>query len=283
MKSVGVKLVSLLFIIFSLYSCASSKSGVRSNKQSLPPVLSVNKILKNIDTADLKFDYLNIKKIDVDLNDGERNFKASLKMKYDEFIQISINAPLGIEVIRVLLKQDSFAMINYHEKYFVSGDYNDFSEKYGIELGYDVLQSVFTNKLIIPEISENHSNVKFDKREVNSYYLSSEGSIDRKSKRNHKRSDFNTPLQYGNIINSNTFKVLYNLIKDVDNNSKLQVFYTNNNNSDITHFDFPSDVLILLNYNENRIKAFLEYSKIEFNVPAKISFKIPAKYPKKDF
>lgn len=282
MKSVGVKLVSYMLIIFSLYSCASSRVGVKGVKHSLPPVLSVNKILKNVDTADLKFEYLNIKKVDVDLNDGERSFKASLKMKYDEFIQISINAPLGIEVIRLLLKQDSFAMINYHEKYYVCGDYGDFSDKYGIELGYDVLQSVFTNKLIIPEISENHANVKLDKREVNSYYLYSEG-INRRSKRNHKRNEENSTLQYGNIVNATTFKVLYNFIKDIDNNSNLQVFYSNSNGQDVTKFDFPSDVMILLNYNDKIIKAELEYSKLEFDIPVKISFKIPSKYPQKDF
>ena len=278
-----MKLVSYIFIVFSLYSCASSRIGVKGIKHSLPPVLSVNKILKNVDTADLKFDYLNIKKVDVDLNDGERNFKASLKMQYDEFIQISINAPLGIEVIRLLLKQDSFAMINYHEKYYVCGDYGDFSEKYGIELGYDVLQSVFTNKLIIPEISENHANVKLDKRDINTYYLNSEGSINRKGKRNHKRGEDNSPLLYGNIVNATTFKVLYNLIRDIDNNSNLEVFYSNSNSQDVTNFDFPSDVVILLNYNDKKIKAELEYSKLEFDIPVKISFKIPSKYPQKDF
>lgn len=64
------------------------------------PVITENKLFKNIENHKLNYNTLFAKRIDVSLtNDkGSNNFKASLKIQRDSFIQISVTAPLGIEV-----------------------------------------------------------------------------------------------------------------------------------------------------------------------------------------
>ena len=285
-----IKVNSIKFLLFTLFvstlfSCATSRERVRSVK-SLAPVITLNKLLKNIDTAENNFDYLTIKKLDVEMNNGykKQSFKASLKMKSNEFIQISVNAPLGIEVLRVLLKQDSFAMINYHEKYYVKGDYDDFSAEYGIDLNYDLLQRIFTNKLIVGDIEEGHSGTKLE-RSINSYYITSEHerNLDRKYKKYQRKRSKNKEYSlifHKSLIDSKSFRVLSSYIEDVDNESSIEVKYSDFNEVNTTIF--PMKLAILSIYEDSRISVDIEYSKVEFDIPSKISFKIPSKYSERN-
>lgn len=282
-----VKMMFITFFTVSLFSC-SSKQNIVKRDFSEPTYLSLHKIVKNVDTAyNNSFNYLNIKKIDVEIDNGNKkqSFKASLKMECDKFIQVSINAPLGIEVIRIVLTQDSFSMINYHEKYYVSGDYDDFSAAYGIEADYKLLERIFTNRPLIDEIfNENlHSNgnLKLIGNALTGYHLCSEKNINKVIKKGQKKRDKGksiTSVVYSNDIDYNTFKVNVSEITNV--NSSILVLY--NSFKNFNGIIFPEQLTAVSNYESNYIKVDMNYSKLEFNVPVKPSFKIPAKYSKKE-
>ncbi len=69
-----------------------------------------------------------IKRLDVEIEDDEvdASFRSSIIMQRDEFIQISCSAPMGMEVLRILLTQDSIKLLNLHDKWFSLSDYATF-------------------------------------------------------------------------------------------------------------------------------------------------------------
>lgn len=284
-----VKMMFIILFTVSLFSCSSKRNLVDNPIADAPPI-TFNKLIRNIDTAySTSFDYMNIKKIDVEIDNQKKSqsFKASLKMESDKFIQISINAPLGIEVLRILLTQDSFSMINYHEKYYVSGNYDDFSKTYGIDVNYKLIEKIFTNKPLIDELLNNNihgdGGIKSFERGIRSYTIHSE-SVDRILRRGHKKRERDTlqssTVTYSNSFSDDKFKLIVNDIHDSSINSTILVVY--NNFEYMNGFNFPKNLVISSRYNENSMKIDMNYSKIEFNIPVKPSFRIPAKYTKKD-
>lgn len=284
-----VKIVFITLFTLSLFSCSSKRNLVDNPIADAPPI-TFNKLIRNIDTAySTSFDYMNIKKIDVEIDNQKKrqSFKASLKMESDKFIQISINAPLGIEVLRILLTQDSFSMINYHEKYYISGNYNDLSKAYGIDVNYKLIEKIFTNKPLIDELLNNNihgdGGIKSFERGVRSYTIHSE-SVDRILRKGLKKRERDTlpssTVTYSNSFSDDKFKLTVNNIYDQSINSTILVVY--NNFEYMSGLYFPKNLIINSNYNENSMKVDMNYSKIEFNIPVKPSFRIPAKYSKKD-
>ena len=128
-----MKLKIFIFYLLILSSCTSKRTftgntTVETNCLSLAKVTS-----------------LYVKKADVHLNakDLRIRVKMSLKIQKNEFIQISLLAPLGYEAMRIFLTPDQLSFINFHDKSYYSGDYPE----YGIfSIGFDFFQSIFLNQ-----------------------------------------------------------------------------------------------------------------------------------------
>ncbi len=142
MKYSYIFLLGLLCVVVT--SCCTT---IKLAEKKEIPLLTENKLFKNIETGELDYNTLFVKRMDVSLEHkgGSNGFKASMKIQRDSFIQISVTAPLGIEVARVLLTLDSIKFADvYHKKYFMT-DYEFFNEKYDVRLGYNCIQDILTN------------------------------------------------------------------------------------------------------------------------------------------
>ena len=97
----------LILLIVCFASCRSIKTVV--NEEVELPHISESRLFKNVGDSALSFETLYAKKIDLTLRDKEKSnsLKAMLRVKRDSFIWISVTAPLGIEVARVLFTPDS--------------------------------------------------------------------------------------------------------------------------------------------------------------------------------
>ena len=92
----------VILLLCCLASCHSTKLAVREQVEL--PGITEGRLLKNVETNALDFNTLYAKKINLNLRDGEKsnNLKAILRVQRDSFIWMSITAPMGIEVARVL-------------------------------------------------------------------------------------------------------------------------------------------------------------------------------------
>lgn len=277
-----MRIYQILWIIicFSVVSCRTTKQIVV--KKDIPAITE-NKLFKNIENNELDFNTLFAKRIDISLKSdkGNNNFKASLKIKRDSFIQISVTAPLGIEVARILLTNDSVKFVDlYHKKYFLS-DYTYFYNKYDAYITYDFLQSVLTNTFFNPDIyGTTNKKYKLDRTD-GGYELSTveERALSRKIKKLYKKKrknkDFILILQKI-LIDPQMFRPLSVSVEDVEEETGVSVSYKNF--KDFSGKVFPETIVFGLFSEHTETNLELKFQKIEFDVPVESNLRILSKY-----
>ena len=128
MKTYSYLLMGLL--CFGLFSCRSTKKIQSAiSKKDTSQVVMVNDskfdsagFIKNV-TTHVDENYIDYNtfsaKVKVDYRGGDGksyDFNAFLRMKKDSVIWVSINAALGIEAFRILIKPDSVFVLNKLDK-----------------------------------------------------------------------------------------------------------------------------------------------------------------------
>lgn len=263
-------------------SCRSVKQVVVKKEI---PAISENKLLKNIESNELEYNTLFAKRLDVSLTEGKgsNSFKASLKIQRDSFIQVSVTAPLGIEVARVLLTKDSIKFVDiFHKKYFLSG-YDYFYDKFDAYISYDCIQKILTNTFFNFEdcggLGKN-KKYKLDRVEAG-YELSTveEKALSRKIKKLYKKrrknKDFVLILQKI-LIDPQIFRPLSMSVEDVEEDTGVSVNYGNFEN--FSGKVFPEKITFDLFSDHNKTSLELKFQKIEFDVPVESNLRISSKY-----
>lgn len=272
--------ILLILICFSVVSCRTVRQ-IAVKKEV--PLITENKLFKNIENNVLDYQTLFAKRIDISLTNskGSNNFKASLKIQRDNFMQISVTAPLGIEVARILLTKDSVKFVDmYHKKYFLS-DYTYFYDKYDAHVTYEFLQNLLTNTFFNPDLyGSTNKKYKLD-RVDGGYELSTveERALSRKIKKLYKKrrknKDFILILQKI-LIDPQSFRPLSISVEDVEEDTGVSVNYKNF--KDFSGKTFPEMITFGL-FSENvETSLELKFQKIEFNVPVESNLKILPKY-----
>lgn len=274
--------VLLLFVC--LVSCRSAKTVVKE-KVELPNVTE-GRLFKNVVDSALDFNTLYAKKIDLTLRDGEKEntLKAMLRIQRDSFIWVSVTAPLGIEVARVLFTPDSIKFISPREKEYFLSDYSYFSDKFDVDLTFDCFQKILSNHFFdftsCTSLVDRNKRYKLDKS-GDDYVLYSleEKAIGRKLKRLYKKKrknkEFTLVLQKVHI-NPENFRPNLISIEDLEEKIGVSVNYERFNR--FGERLFPSRLIFKLFSKTDDIEVTMDFSRLEFDVDVSPSFKISSKY-----
>ncbi|MFM7106290.1 MAG: DUF4292 domain-containing protein [Flavobacteriales bacterium] len=142
-------------------------------------------------------------KLDAEFNAGDesQSFKATVRIRKDSIIWVSIAPLLGIEMIRLLVTPDSLKYLSKipDQKFYYFGGISELSEKTGADLSFDVLQNIlFGNAFGLEE-----DDMKFrSEAEAENYLLISKykrkvrkvvGKDDRKLESDIIKVDFDDP------------------------------------------------------------------------------------------
>lgn len=277
------KLFWLLLVSVLMFSCRTAKQVVTEKDI---PLMTEHKLLKQIESNRLNDSILFAKRIDVSFTDGENsdNFKASLKISRDSFMQISLTAPLGIEVARILLTQDSIKFVDvYHKKYFLA-DYDYFNQRYDVSLTYDFLQNIFTNTFsdftLLDESNLRTKRYKLDRTEMGyKLWTVDKKNAGKKLKKFYKQSGSERDeiiLLQEILIDPTYFRPLSMSLKDLNEGVGISVRYEN-----FVRFGeelFPEKMRFTLFSKKSNMDLNLKFQRMEFNVPVEPNFRILSKY-----
>lgn len=277
------KLFWLLLVSVLMFSCRTAKQVVTEKDI---PLMTEHKLLKQIESNRLNDSTLFAKRIDVSFTDGENsdNFKASLKISRDSFMQISLTAPLGIEVARILLTQDSIKFVDvYHKKYFLA-DYDYFNQRYDVSLTYDFLQNIFTNTFsdftLLDESNLRTKRYKLDRTEMGyKLWTVDKKNTGKKLKKFYKQSGSERDeiiLLQEILIDPTYFRPLSMSLKDLNEGVGISVRYEN-----FVRFGeelFPEKMRFTLFSKKSNMDLNLKFQRMEFNVPVEPNFRILSKY-----
>jgi hypothetical protein len=253
-----------------------------------PENISEFRLLKNITLNQLEYNTIYSKKMDIilDTKGDTKSFKATMRMRKDGFIWFSMTAPLGIEIGRVLLTPDSVKFINSRDKTYFTSDYSYFSEQYGLELTFDCLQKVLSNRFFNLDvcISGERPVRKYKLDKNNGHYLLytiEESSIDRQLKKLYKKrrknKEFSLIMQKIEV-DPLSFRPVSVSIEDLDEKVEFGVNY-----GDFKMFGdnfFPAKINFYIFSEEDKSRLEIKIDRLEFDVPIESAFKIPVKYKK---
>lgn len=247
------KIVILLLTIISLSACktqknATANAGLKSKSAKyIITKYEKNRFDKNTVTAKLKLRF-------EDKNTSQ-NLTANLRIAKGEKIWISVYA-YGFGVAKVLITPTRVSYYEKINKTYFDGDFSLLSNFLGTELNYEQVEN-----LLIGEAILNLKKQKFNATIAdNSYLLSPKKQA--------------ALYQFLVNINPKNYKVASQNIKQ--ENKDLSLAYTTYQKIDRT--DFPKNLVININDNNNKAKLNILYKTVIFNKTLKTPFNIPSNY-----
>lgn len=274
----------IILILLSLVSCRSTKE-IQKKRKNLNNI-SERQLFRNIAFNELEYNTLHFKKMSVSLKTEKQSnsFKATMRMKRDSFIWISLTAPLGIEVARVLLTPDSVKFINSHDREYFLSDYTYFEERFDVGLNFDCIQKLLTNQFFNFELCTSPEGkmkrYKFDKT-GNNYllYTLEERALGRKVKKLYKKKqkhkEYSLILQKIEI-DPDYFRPCLVSIEDLEEQMGMSVKY--DSYKDYESRLFPEKIFFKIFSGSDHVELQIICNRMEFDIPVDPNFKISAKY-----
>lgn len=257
-------------------------------------------IIEEAIAAQLNYESFSAKvSADIKVKNQSNSFKATLRVRADSAIWMSISPALGIEVFRLLCTVDSVKYVDKINNRYFLGDYKMLNKLTNSELNLAAMEKILTgNPLYFNTESKYRSNndktghylatrntnrlrrvVGADRREAIDVIpdsLSEEQINERRLQRIQEKKEEEELIVRQYWFDFDHMKVIQSTFTDLANEVSLKVGYSEFEPVDTTLV--PSKVSIDLgNANENAMFK-LSYSKIKLNEPVAMPFSIPEKY-----
>lgn len=258
--------ISIFAINLVFQSCNPQKKIIKEPIKQEGSEHLMNKLKEN----EFQFDWLDAKfSADFSMDGKNNSFKGAIRIKKDSAIWASISPALGIEMVRLIITQDSLKLMNRIDGTYKKADFSFINNLLETNFDFDILQALLLgNDLTCYENDKFKANINEKK-----YLLTTVGR--RKIKKFIDKSDKERIILQDIWMDPETYKIEKISLKDIKISSKIDSYYsgfqaTNN----MIH---PTELYFDFN-NKRAVQMTIKLSKIELNVPKSLSFKIPSKY-----
>lgn len=244
-----ILLVSILLVVGCNNRFVLRKNKLSENYDEL--VAYIKKQEDKIETYSIKYNG------NFEGNDRNLNFRGILRIIKGDKIWINIS-PMGIEAARLLFTPENIKFINRQNNTFFITDYGYIKKRFNVDINYDFIEQVLTNRLMAIPDTMNHSVVKTNDGFFNINITDSS----------------NSSKSY--VLNPDFQKLTSVIFKDVKQNAGLTIQFENY--IDLKSNILPQIIKINLKKDDNFINLDLNYKKIVINSNFKVPFRIPTKY-----
>jgi hypothetical protein len=238
-----------MFILLAFSACKTTKTIV---KQDVKPSNMFAQFIEQIQKVQPQFKTANINKMTVELNVNGRtvNVSANCKIKKDSAMFVSFQL-FGFEVFKAELMADSVKVLDKMNRRYYMVDYSYFSKRFGVNVDYYSLQSLFTAQLFC-----------VGKRDIqaDSCKLVAVDNIG-------KTLNYET----GNIVQSTQLS-LQNVIQSVQlkaKNSDYQLNTSYGNYTNTNGISFPQNISLSANSEKSKMTCNFSILSAEFNTNLK--------------
>jgi hypothetical protein len=276
------KYTVILFIPF-LFACKSKEVVVTQEplKERSQAFLT-----RHIDKNKFEFDWLGMK-LDAEFTSGEeqQGFKATVRMRKDSAVSVSVSPALGIEVLRMLVDKDSLKMVSEipGDKYVFLGSVNQLSELAKIDLDVSTMQDLLIGNPIGLSREEGRMKSGIEKLDVEYYTLISrmsrrvrratevqDSSSTTEGRRIPKRLEDNDWISSKFWIESNFYKIAKCELTDVRTKRMVQINYSEFDEEDPSHYPRKCNIQI----DDVKGKTSLDFKIIRINTQNHYDFSL---------
>lgn len=293
-----------LFVLIILTISACTKKKDLSAKKEPLRDRTAGYLLKRYEKNQFDYEWMGMKvAAEFSNNESEQSFKATIRMKKDSAIWISITPALGIEVIRLLITEDSLKMLSKipDNHYYFIGDLEQLSEKTGIDLEFEMLQNLLIGNAIGLDRDENkfRTEINDDKHLLISKYkrkmrrmvgvddrkLDSDTIIlnqnDPRYQRTMKRVDEGDELIVSRYwLEPDHYRLVKSVFNDLIRARVMEVYHTEF--EDFEGQTYPKLTNLSVNDGQKLLTMNIEILKLATDKTYEFPFEIPDDYPRKD-
>lgn len=232
-----------------------------------------------------------------------QGFKATIRMKKDSAVWISITPALGIEMIRMLVTPDSLKYLSKipENKFYYLGTFEDINKLIGVGLDFDMLQDILVGNAIGLEKDEGRFR---SETENESYLLISKykrrvrrvvgvddrrleddtivvNTNDPRYQRTLKRVDEEDGMIISRYwVEPEHYRLVKSVFNDLIKQRTMELHYSEFQlNEDQI---YPSQCRLILNNPSAQQELNFEITKISTGKPYDFPFEIPEDYIRKD-
>lgn len=267
------KHIVILFIPF-LFAC---KSKVVVETQEPLKERTQAFLTRHLDKNKFEFEWLGMK-LDAEFTSGEeqQGFKATVRMRKDSAVSVSVSPALGIEVLRLLVNKDSLKMVSDipGDRYVFLGSVEQLSDLAKIDLDLSTLQDLLIGNPIGLSREEGKMKSGIEKLDIEYYTLLSRMSrrvrratevqdslSTREGRRVPKRLEDNDWISSKFWIESNFYKVVKCELTDVRTKRMVQINYSEFDEEDPSHYPHKCSIQV----DDAKGKTSLDFKIIRIN------------------
>jgi hypothetical protein len=296
-----ISLAVLMALMMIVSACRKPKDAVRE-----VPVKNrtAGYLLKRYAENKYGFDWLGMK-VDASFGTEENsdNFKATIRMRKDSVIWVSIVPALGIEMIRVMITPDSLKYLSKipENKFYYTGGFEDIVRLIGIEFDFEMLQDLLVGNAIGLEKDEQRFRSEI---EGDDYLLISKyrrkvrrvvGVDDRKLegdtilvnpddpryRRTVKRADEEDGLIISRYwLEPAGFRLVKSVFNDLLRQRTMEINYADFQPDGEQYY--PAKCRLLMSSTQLRQEMRYEITKLSSGKPYEFPFEIPEDYARRD-
>lgn len=296
-----ISLAVLIALMMIVSACRKPKEAVRE-----VPVKNrtAGYLLKRYAQNKYDFDWLGMK-VDASFGTEENsdNFKATIRMRKDSVIWVSIVPALGIEMIRVMITPDSLKYLSKipENKFYYTGGFEDIGRLIGIEFDFEMLQDLLVGNAIGLEKDEQRFRSEI---EGDDYLLISKyrrkvrrvvGVDDRKLegdtilvnpddpryRRTVKRADEEDGLIISRYwLEPASFRLVKSVFNDLLRQRTMEIRYSDFQPDGEQYY--PANCRLLMSSTQLRQEMRYEITKLSSGKPYEFPFEIPEDYARRD-
>ena len=215
----GLILVFAACLLAAFTSCSTQRKTIKTPLKEA----GADYLFSKLKESELRFDWLTAKfSADYKNKDQETSFGGQIRIRKDSLIWLTLSPMMGIEVIRLVISQDSIKFINRLNNTYFIGDYNYLNQFLNTNIDFDILQAFLIGR-DLSFYNNDHFKALVD---GNQYKLT---TVDRqKLKKYVKSSDEALKAFIQNIwLDPETFKITKADVKEVKREKiRLEAIYS---------------------------------------------------------
>lgn len=262
--------IGLLIFGFTFFGCKSQKLFTERTPSEQKQLIqnnirSISSKISGNNTTDTTVVLKNFK---INYNSSRRSasFYGAAKIIHDSVILVSLRAPLGIEISRVLLQPDKVSVLDRKNNKHLVGDYTYFKNRFNLDLNFNLIHSLLlanfpTGYQLLTQQGDivRESAAKSDSLFVGNYYTP-----------NRNQYKFSLWL-HPKLFKPETF-IFYKERNIEDFNIKYS------NYTSYSRFYLPGQVSINSGSSHENYSINLDYRSVELTSDTAVHFQVPSKY-----
>lgn len=297
-RALYIVIAALLMVI------TSCKNTERAAKEVAVKNRTAGYVLKRYNEARFDYGWLGMK-VDADFGTESESsgFKATIRMRKDSLIWVSITPALGIEMIRVVVSPDSLKYLSKipDNKFYYVGAFEDVNRLVGTSFDFEMLQQLLVGNAIGLEKDERRFRSEVDN---NDYLLISKyrrkvrrvvGVDDRKLESDtiivnpedprfkrtvRKNEDADDLIISRYWFEAVQFRLVKSVFNDLIRQRTLEISYDNFQQNEEQFY--PSKCRLTISSPQAKQVLNYEITKLSSGKAYEFPFEIPADYPRRD-